>query len=217
MEHPERKRTVWRRARHLRASTAVLAGVAAAACADSKPTASPVPSAPAPEQMEPGDTRAEAALELNVEGRSEPLKAQARLQVVEGDREVTLTITGGDAADNLVLIDLGFDGVEAVMGDHSVQLGPPEAEGPYAVAILERQEYHSPSGEVELSLSRDGAIEGSFDVALLQTGAAEAAAPVTALRGSFAGSWIVSCRSPIRGFTGGHTVSDSPYCNSLEF
>jgi hypothetical protein len=215
--NPEQKWATRGPVLHVHVIAAVLFGVAPA-CADSEPTAAE-PSTPGSMQMAPVDEvdeEGEAKLELTVEGRSEPMQAQARLSVVEGTREVTFTITGGDAADNLVVIGLAFDGVGAVIGAHTVELGPPEADGPYAIASFEGQLYHSPSGEVELSLSREGSIEGSFDVALLQTSPSEVATPIDAMSGAFTGSWILHCQSPIPGFTGGHVVSDSPYCNNLE-
>lgn len=200
-----------------------------AGCADSAPApdaaaalSSEMPAAEVPStmQMGPQNSSEDARLQLTVEGRGEPMNAQARLSVIEGMSQVTLTITGADAADNLVMIDLAFDGLESVIGEHTVELGPPQANGPYAVASFEGQVYESPSGQVQLSLSSDGGISGDFDIPLVQAspGAAEAAAlePVTAMAGAFSGSWTVLCQSPVRGFTGGHAVSDSPYCNSLE-
>jgi hypothetical protein len=175
---------------------------------------------PSAMEMQPQNSSEGATLRLTVDGRGEPMMAQARIAVVEGEREVALTITGTDDADNIVMIDLAFDGLENVVGDHTLELGSPESDGPYAVASFEGQVYESPSGTVELSLSSDGSISGSFDIPLVQAspGAAEAAAlePVTAMAGVFSGSWNVSCLSPIRGFTGGHAVSDSPYCMNLE-
>lgn len=171
-------------------------------------------------QMEPPGSSEEARLQLTVDGRGEPMNAQAQIDVVEGMREVALTITGADGADNLVMIDLAFDGVESVVGEHAVELGSPQSNGAYAVAMFEGQVYESQSGQVQLSVSSEGSISGNFDIPLVQStpGAAEAAAlePVTAMTGEFSGSWGLSCVSPIRGFTGGHSVSDSPYCNSLE-
>jgi hypothetical protein len=209
---------------HLARTFALSLWIAAVACADSgpKPGEAEAVDSETPEamQMEPQNSSEGTKLQLTVDGRSEPMNAQARLAVVEGMRRVTLTITGGDAADNLVMIDLEFDGLENVIGDHTLELGPPAADGPYAVASFEGQVYESPSGEVELSISSGGSISGSFDIPLVEAspGAARAAAlePLTAMTGAFGGRWIVLCQSPIRGFTGGHAVSDSPYCNSLE-
>lgn len=196
--------------------------IAAAGCADPEPA--PAEAAPAEEapvtEMEAQNSSEAAQLELTVDGRSEPMAAQARFGVVEGMRRVTLTITGTDAEDNLVMINLEFDGLENVAGQHTLSLGSPEMDGPHAIATFEAQVYESPSGEVELSVSRDGSISGQFDIPLSQAspGAAEAAAlePLTAISGAFDGRWIINCMSPIRGFTGGHAVSDSPYCNGLE-
>lgn len=200
--------------------------IAVAGCADSAPAPGgadavdgEMPSTETPSAMEPQNSSEDARVELTVEGRGEPMRAQARLSVVEGEREVELTITGSDAADNLVVLDLAFDGLENVIGAHTFTLGPPVVDGPHAFASFEGQVYESPSGEVELSLSRDGTISGTFDIPLVEAspGAAEAAAlePVTAMAGVFSGGWLVTCLSPIRGFTGGHAVSDSPYCNGL--
>jgi hypothetical protein len=215
--------------KHRACPFALLLSIGAAGCADSAPAPGgaeapasemSMTEAPSTMQTEPQNSSEDAKLQLTVDGRGEPMQAQARIDVLEGMREVALTITASDAADNLVMIDLAFDGLENLVGDHTLELGSPESNGPYAVASFDGQVYESPSGEVQLSLSSDGAISGNFDIPLVQAmpGAAEAAAlePVTEMAGVFSGSWSVSCLSPIRGFTGGHAVSDSPYCNSLE-
>lgn len=199
---------------------ALLLSFMAAGCADSAdaPAGGEDPSDETPSTMEM-ESSEEARLQLTVDGRVEPMNAQAQIEVVEGEREVPLTITGADGAD-LVMIDLAFDGVENVSGEHAMELGSPESDGPYAVAVFQGQQYESDSGGVELVVSSDGSINGSFDIPLVQAspGAAEAAGvePVTVMTGAFSGTWSLSCRSPIRGFTGGHSVSDSPYCNSLQ-
>ncbi len=203
------------------AVAAVVACAALVSCSGSEP------SPPA------DDTRAASGLgertdeqvQLSIDGRDEPMHAQARLSVTEGMQEVSFNITGGDAADNFVVIDLAFAGVESVLGLHSIELEPAGIEGPHAVASLDGQVYDTARGQVELTLSKDGGVQGSFEIGLVVADldgsrAAAGAAPsdgATSISGVFSGGWIVACVSPIRGFTGGHAVADSPYCNSLEF
>ena len=82
------------------------------------------------------------------------------------------------------------------------------------------------SGELRLTITSDWHSEGEFEMTLAldetvpATPGAEASAPPAAeltLVGTFESEWRVNCRSYISGFTGGHAVADSPYCQSLTF
>jgi hypothetical protein len=163
-----------------------------------------------------------------VEGRGESTKMSAVLDVVEGQEASRLALTGGDAADNLIAIYVTFHGVEAVVGSHVLAIGAVNDEV-FAVGSIEGRVYQSEAGELRMSMSSDWHSKGEFEMTLaldaasplaLPPGAPEPAAPAPAelsLVGTFASEWRVNCRSPIPGFTGGHAVSDSPYCNALTF
>jgi hypothetical protein len=163
-----------------------------------------------------------------VEGRGETERLSAVLDVVEGDEAPRLAITGFDADENLIAIYATFDGTDSVVGSHVLPIGPVAAEV-FAVGTIDGRAYQSLSGELRVSMSSDWHSEGEFEVTLaldeasplmLPPGAPVPAAPAAAeltLVGTFASEWRVNCHSYISGFTGGHAVSDSPYCNALTF
>jgi hypothetical protein len=163
-----------------------------------------------------------------VEGHGESARLSAVLDVVEGDEAPRLAITGFDADDNLIAIYATFDGTDGVVGSHVLPIGPVNAEV-FAVGTIDGRQYQSQSGELRLNMSPDWLSDGEFEVALaldeaspltLPPGAPEPTAPAAAeltLVGTFASEWRVNCRSFISGFTGGHAVSDSPYCTALTF
>jgi hypothetical protein len=159
-----------------------------------------------------------------VDGRDQPMQGQARFSVLEGTPEITLTIVGGDAANNLVQINAPFAGVEEARGAHSMQLGLPDGADAYAVASFDGQAYYSQSGTLELSVSAEGTVEGRFDISFVEDNLAGAGAEVVfapsaadrAVSGDFSGAYGVNCLSPVIGFPGGHNVADTAYCNNLE-
>jgi hypothetical protein len=162
---------------------------------------------------------------FTVEGRGESAKTSAVLEVVEGEDEVRLSITGADGSDNLIVIWAAFAGVDSVVGSHRLPIGPVGDAQVFAVSSLDGQTYQSSSGELSVSMSAEGHAEGTFQIALEPeqvTGAASgdssaAPQPTLTLAGTFESEWTVTCYSYIMGFTGGHSVTNSPYCNALTF
>jgi hypothetical protein len=209
-----------------RAIVAAVFGLAASACgnADSAP---PPSEEAAPSDLsqaeDPAPSDLPATLELAIDGEVESAFALARLQVREGRREVHLFITGGGAADeDWVYFDVAFDGIAGSMGSHVVPLGTPGEGAQVANASLDGQTFYSRSGEINLSLSTDGSIEGRFDV-LLAPDAADGGEPPVApeapegprLGGGFRGHWVLACESHLPGH--GTFTSGGKYCDELEF
>lgn len=201
--------------------TAALFSLAALGCGDSE--GAPASSMPAPES----DAPSAAAFAFAVDGRSEAMWGQAVFHVVEGTLEVDLNITGGDSDDNLVVIDVIFEGLDSIIGVHPLRLGLPDDVNADAslIASFDGQVFYPQLGQLDLSLSAGRKIEGHFDTTLLQAvpeaqrGVAprfEPDAVVLPSRGEFSGSWGVDCVSPLIGFTGGHVISDSAYCRGLD-
>lgn len=169
----------------------------------------------------------EVAPRFSLDGRGESGKTSAVLEVREGE-VATLSITGADASDNIIVISVTFEDVEGVVGTHTLPIGVVD-ERVFAVGSVDGQAYQSVSGELELSLSADRHAEGHFRVGLgrntltIDTPGAppsgEATAPIEelTLSGAFESQWTVNCYSRLRGFTGGHLISDSPFCNGLTF
>lgn len=165
---------------------------------------------------------------FTVEGHGESAKLSAVLDVVEGQEAQRLAITGADGADNLISLYAVFHGTDSVVGTHVLPLGAIDQEA-FALGTFEGRVYRSQRGELRVSMSSDWQSEGEFEMTLaldeslpleLPPGAPEPSAPPAAelsLVGTFASEWRVNCRSYISGFTGGHAVSDSPYCNALTF
>ena len=162
---------------------------------------------------------------FTVEGRGESAKTSAVLEVIEGEDVVTLSITGADGSDNLTVIYADFAGVEAVVGNHRLPIGLVQQAPVFAVTTLDGQVYQSLSGELSVNVTAEGHADGTFEIALerdqitvVLPGAAPPAAEVDlTLSGTFESDWTVTCYSYLVGFTGGHFVSDSPYCNGLTF
>jgi hypothetical protein len=150
---------------------------------------------------------------FTVEGRGESGKTSTVLEVVEGEG-VTLAITGADAADNLIVISAGFDDVAGVVGFHRLPIGVIDVDQVFAVGSVDGQLYHSLSGELEVTMSSDRHAQGRFDMTL---GVEESLTASLQLSGTFESQWMLTCYSYLRGFTGDHFVTDSPYCNSLTF
>jgi len=185
---------------------------------EQKPASDELPSTP------PVD---DAPFRLSIDGWAEELGAKAQLNVTEGRRAVRLEITGTGQVDVLFL-DLDFDGVEGSMGLHQVELGLPgdtiESATDSAIASLGGQTYHSQSGKVEVTLSADGNIRGSFDVALAldpdvppgQPIQFELSDEVRPLSGDFAGTWNLFCQSHLPGHSGSF-MKGGDYCDGVSF
>ncbi len=221
---------MWHRAGIIRSSRLLLAvsarGVLFAALAvacGSDPTDAdnPEPSG----EMEPGSESSDAAVEVAIDGRSETLGAQARLDVQQGSEFVHLGITGADGANDIVVFDIYFAGVGSTMGDHMLPLGlpVPVGEGNFVNVSLDGEAYYSQGGEIELSLAADGSIDGHFEVNLARDQTVPGApllppAPSEdsmMLTGDFEGSWTLSCQSR---FPGHETLmAGGAFCDDLEF
>jgi hypothetical protein len=190
-------------------------------------------SAPPPEAEPSGDPSEDAAtdewiqpagteLRLSIDGRAEPMGAKAQLNVEEGVRTVHLSITGVDGANDLVILDLDFDGIESSLGPHQGDVGLPYT-GVYTVsASLEGRPYHSQAGHIELSLGADGSIEGTFGVDLAEDpqGLDQRLEllpldQVRGLSGQFSGQWVLRCQSRLPGHRS--LILGGDYCESLEF
>lgn len=165
----------------------------------------------------------EAAFRLSIDGWAEKLGAKAQLNVTEGQRAVRLEITGTGQIDVLFL-DLDFDGVEGSMGLHQVELGLPGDANDSAIASLGGQTYHSQSGHMDVTLSADGNIQGSFAVGLaLDPDFApdepikfELSDQVRPLSGDFSGTWSLFCQSHLPGHSGAY-MKGGDYCDGVSF
>jgi hypothetical protein len=141
-----------------------------------------------------------------------------------------LTATYPGDPDDLLLLQLALPGVESVAGPHTFELGRPYVAPAFAIVALDAESYSSRDGTFELTLGTDGALEGRFEAGFSKD-ATDADDPMAlpdrdvglssseALRmsGSFEGSWSLLCKSPVPALPGDHSVSDSEYCNNLEF
>ena len=165
----------------------------------------------------------DSAFRLSIDGWAEELGAKAQLNVTEGRRAVRLEITGTGQLDVLFL-DVDFDGVEGSMGLHQLELGLPGDAINSAIASLGGQAYHSQSGHIEVTLSADGKIQGSFAVALaLDPDFApddpikfELSDEVRPLSGDFAGTWDLFCQSHLPGHSGSFRKGGD-YCDGVTF
>jgi hypothetical protein len=169
------------------------------------------------------DGRSDALLEFAIDGRTEPLGAQAKLDVRQGFDSVHLGITGADTGSDLVVFDIYFPGIESTMGEHVLPLGLPDQVDYFANVNLDGEPYYSQGGEIVLSLSEDGSIEGSFSVELARDQSVPGAPleplmpsdEVMVLTGAFHGQWILSCQSRFPGHES--LMQGGVFCESLEF
>jgi len=148
------------------------------------------------------------------------MAAKARLNVQEGVRAVHLSITGADGPEDLVILDLDFDGVEGSLGPHQGELGLPYAAVYTVTASLDGRPYHSQAGHIELSLAEDGGLTGSFNVDLAEDPAADQpfeilpSEQVRGLSGEFVGQWVLHCQSHLAGHRS--LLPGGDYCESLD-
>jgi len=159
---------------------------------------------------------------LSIDGWSEAIGAKAQLNVTEGVVPVRLEITGGGEQD-IVLLDVDFEDLAGSMGPHRLEVGLPGPGVDSAIASLGGQPYHSQAGLIEVTLSADGKISGSFDVALAldpdvapgETIVFEPSETVRALKGQFSGKWELFCQSHLPG----HASSlrkGGDFCDALQ-
>ena len=198
----------------------------AIACSGGDAASEGPPGEQEPGEEEPGgatEPTDESLLSFAIDGRNEPLGAQARLEVRQGVESVHLGITGANSGSDLVVFDIFFSGVESTMGDHVIDLGLPDRVENYANVNLDGTFYYSQGGRIELSLSEDGAIEGRFDVNLAPDLSEPGAPPLPfaatdnpmPLTGVFEGSWVLSCQSR---FPGHETLMrGGAFCEELHF
>ncbi len=159
-------------------------------------------------------------MSLIIDGWPTLLGAKAQLNVVEGLSDVRLEITGTGKED-VLLLDLVFDGVEKSMGPHEVEVGLPGTEADSALASIGGQAYQSQDGYIDLTLDADGAISGSFQLGLAEVEDVAVGLPIAfeegevvrSLTGRFSGIWELSCRSRLPGHR--TLVPGGDYCEAL--
>jgi hypothetical protein len=215
---------------HSGAIVAVAISLVAAACGDAERLPPDPPAEGSPEQeadSEPilpdGEVLPGSQLQFRIDGREGPMGAQAQVAVQEGTREVHVRITGGDDGSNVLMMDLSFDALENTMGPHLVQFALPDEGAHVANASFDGEWFYSQGGEIDVTLSPDGAIEGRFEVDLAPdhleaTGEApvfEATDDATSVTGAFRGRWILSCQSRLAGHN--TLISGGDFCENLEF
>jgi hypothetical protein len=194
---------------------------------DPESAAPPDPAAAAPDDGvdEPAEPSSvpndpEWALDFSLRGRSVPMTARAEVKVVEGTSAVHVAITGRTAGTDLMMIDLSFDGIENALGPHEVQFSLPESGEHVANGSLDGNWYYSQGGTIQLSVSAEGGIEGSFEIALAR---GEMTIPLvfapdeeaTPLVGQFRGQWVLNCLSRLAGHQS--LIPGGDYCDNLEF
>jgi hypothetical protein len=197
------------------------AGSAAAGSAATSATVDPnAPSGTSPEGIPAADA---PLLELSLDGRAQPMGARAALNVKEGEPAVRLSITATDGGDDLLILSVTFNGLDGSLGAHSFAASLPNAGDGTASADLAGLPYHSQAGEIDLSLSADGPLTGTFALSMAHdadtvTGAGSGVQPSTdllPLSGQFTGSWVLSCESYLPGH---HVlVVGGSYCDNLAF
>lgn len=163
------------------------------------------------------------AFELQIDGWTDSIDAKAQLNVVEGLRSVRLEITGGGQRD-VLLLNVRFEDLEGSMGPHELVVGLPGGELDSAVARLDGQDYHSQTGQIEVSLSADGSITGSFELDLAEDPEVrvgeelvfELSDDVRRLKGQFGGQWKLFCQSHMPGHMSA-LMRGGDYCDALKF
>jgi hypothetical protein len=215
---------------HSGAIVAVAIGLVAAACGDAEHMPPEPPPEASPEEGEnnesalpEGELQPGSLLRFRIDGREGPMGAQAQVAVQEGTQGVHVRITGGDNGDNLLMIDLLFNGLENTMGPHMVQFGLPEEAPHVANASFDGEWFYSQGGEIDVTLLPDGAIEGRFDVALAlghmenmgEAPVFEVTDDATSVTGAFSGRWILSCYSRLPGHN--TLIAGGDFCENLEF
>jgi hypothetical protein len=209
--------------------------LAAAACGGDDPSRSEAEAGSDPSSAtgapEPG-LRAEGSLfGITLDGTGQAMVGQARVEVVELEPTVkfTLTATYPGNPNDLLLLQLSLPGVDSVAGPHSFDLGRPYIASAFGIVALAGESYSSRSGAFDLTLGADGDMDGRFEasfskdvpddhpISLQDRDLSLSTSEALRMSGSFEGSWSLLCKSPVPVLPGDHSVSDSPYCNSLEF
>jgi len=160
---------------------------------------------------------------LTLEGKHEVLGGGARLDVQEARPLVRLTVTTvyPNNHNDLILLQLGLDGVENAMGQHTENLTSTKDAVAVAQAYIGQVSYTSQSGTIDVTLSKDGTLEGHFDAQLTSDPDPNTDAPGTAppieMSGYFSGKWSLICSSPVPNLPGDHSTPNSAYCRNLTF
>lgn len=216
----------------LGAVIAVALGSLSLACGGGDPESTaplePAPSAPDdgiddPARPSGAPTDSEWGLDFSITGRTVPMTARAEVKVVEGSSAVHVAITGRTAGTDLMMIDLSFDGIENTLGPHEVQFSLPEGGEHVANGSLDGTWYYSQGGTIELSVSPEGSIEGSFEIALARGEMTPPGEPIVfapdaeamPLVGRFQGQWVLNCMSRLAGHQS--LIAGGDYCENLEF
>ena len=176
----------------------------------------PAGDTPAGDTASDGNALADDVL-LTLEGKHEVLGGGARLNVEEAQPLVLLTITTvyPNNHDDLILLQLGLDGVEHAMGQHTENLTGGRDAVAVAQAYIAQVSYTSQSGTLDVTLSSDGKLDGHFD-AQLTPDDSSTAQPLD-ISGYFAGKWSLICSSPVPSLPGDHSTPNSAYCKNLTF
>jgi hypothetical protein len=103
-----------------------------------------------------------------------------------------------------------------------VEFTLPHAGAHVANASFDGEWFYSQGGEIDVSLSPDGAIEGRFDVALApdhlenpgEEPVFEATDDATSIKGEFSGRWILNCHSRLAGHN--TFIPGGDFCENLE-
>ncbi len=214
----------------LGAVAAVALGSFTLACGGEDPPPAPPPDeTTAPDGDDPElDPEADAArdpewgLDFRITGRTVPMTARAELKVVEGDPVVHVAITGRTTGTDVLMIDLTFDGLENTLGPHQLELALPEGGAHVANGSLDGTWYYSQGGLIDVTMSAEGAIEGTFDIALARGDLGAPGEPVvfepdavaTPLTGEFSGLWVLNCHSRLAGHS--TLIFGGDYCENLE-
>lgn len=164
---------------------------------------------------------------LTLDDQHQILGGGARLDVKELRPLVLLTVTTVYPTnhDDLILLQLGVNGVEHVMGQHTelltslvpaVNADAAENAVASAQAYIGQVSYISQSGTLDVTLSNDGRIEGRFAAQLIAEGEGSTAAPLD-ISGYFSGKWSLICSSPVLNLPGDHSTPNTAYCRNLPF
>jgi hypothetical protein len=211
----------------LGALVAVVFGSFTLACGgeDPDPPPSPDETTSQPGGVDPeadAERDPEWGLDFQITGRTVPMTARAELKVVERDPVVHVAITGRTSGTDVLMIDLTFEGLQNTLGAHRVELALPENGAHIANGSLDGTWYYSQGGVLDMTLSADGAIEGTFDIALARGDLGAPGEPVvfepdavaTPLTGEFSGAWVLNCHSRLAGHS--TLIVGGDYCDNLE-
>lgn len=160
--------------------------------------------------------------EVALTGEPIPMTAWAELKVREGVRYVHVAITGSTPSDDVMTIDLTFDGLENVIGTHRVDFGLPDTGAHIANGSLDGTWYYSQAGDIDVSVSPEGLVTGDFEILLaegeetpLSEGFGfEPRSVTTPLVGTFNLPWTLNCYSRLAGHSS--FVFGGEYCENLD-